>query len=33
MNQTIDPFLWFEKDAEAAVDFYMSVFDDAAIAR
>jgi predicted 3-demethylubiquinone-9 3-methyltransferase (glyoxalase superfamily) len=33
MNQQIDPFLWFEKDAEAAVDFYMSVFDDAAIAR
>ena len=33
MNQKIDPFLWFEKDAEAAVDFYLSVFDDAAIAR
>jgi len=33
MNQKIDPFLWFEKDAEAAVDFYMSVFDDAAITR
>ena len=33
MNQKIDPFLWFEKDAEAAVDFYVSVFDDAAIAR
>ena len=33
MNQKIDPFLWFEKDAEAAVDFYISVFDDAAIAR
>ena len=33
MNQQIDPFLWFEKDAEAAVDFYVSVFDDAAIAR
>ena len=32
MNQKIDPFLWFEKDAEAAVDFYMSVFDGATIA-
>jgi predicted 3-demethylubiquinone-9 3-methyltransferase (glyoxalase superfamily) len=27
----IDPFLWFEKDAEEAVKFYVSVFDDAKI--
>src|SRR6266705_3034136 len=33
MREKIDPFLWFEKDAEAAVDLYVSVFDDAAIAR
>ena len=29
--QKITPFLWFEKDAEAAVNFYVSVFDDAKI--
>jgi predicted 3-demethylubiquinone-9 3-methyltransferase (glyoxalase superfamily) len=28
---TINPFLWFEKDAEEAVNFYVSVFDDAKI--
>jgi predicted 3-demethylubiquinone-9 3-methyltransferase (glyoxalase superfamily) len=26
--QRITPFLWFEKDAEEAVAFYRSVFDD-----
>jgi predicted 3-demethylubiquinone-9 3-methyltransferase (glyoxalase superfamily) len=29
--QKITPFLWFEKDAEEAVDFYRSVFDDAEV--
>ena len=27
----INPFLWFEKDTEEAVEFYVSVFDDAKI--
>ena len=27
----IDPFLWFQKDCEAAVDFYVSTFEDAEI--
>jgi predicted 3-demethylubiquinone-9 3-methyltransferase (glyoxalase superfamily) len=26
--QTITPFLWFENDAEGAVNFYLSVFKD-----
>lgn len=29
----IDPFLWFQKDCEEAVDFYVSTFDDAEILR
>jgi predicted 3-demethylubiquinone-9 3-methyltransferase (glyoxalase superfamily) len=29
--QKITPFLWFEKDLEAAVKFYQSVFDDAEV--
>lgn len=29
--QTITPFLWFEEDAEHAVEFYRSVFDDAKV--
>jgi predicted 3-demethylubiquinone-9 3-methyltransferase (glyoxalase superfamily) len=29
----IDPFLWFEKDVEEAVNYYVSVFDDAKIER
>jgi predicted 3-demethylubiquinone-9 3-methyltransferase (glyoxalase superfamily) len=27
----IDPFLWFEKDCEDAVNFYVSTFEDAKI--
>jgi predicted 3-demethylubiquinone-9 3-methyltransferase (glyoxalase superfamily) len=27
----VNPFLWFEKDTEEAVEFYVSVFDDAKI--
>ena len=27
----INPFLWFQKDCEAAVDFYVSTFEDAEI--
>jgi predicted 3-demethylubiquinone-9 3-methyltransferase (glyoxalase superfamily) len=27
----IDPFLWFEKDCEEAVNFYVSTFEDAEI--
>ncbi|WP_176041340.1 VOC family protein [Burkholderia stabilis] len=29
--QRITPFLWFDHDAEAAANFYVSVFDDARI--
>lgn len=29
--QTITPFLWFDTQAEEAVDFYVSVFPDSAI--
>lgn len=28
-NITITPFLWFDHDAEAAIDRYLSLFDDA----
>lgn len=33
MNQTpkITPFLWFDHDAEEAIRFYLSIFDDAKI--
>jgi predicted 3-demethylubiquinone-9 3-methyltransferase (glyoxalase superfamily) len=31
--QRITPFLWFERDAEAAAAFYVSVFDRARITR
>jgi len=31
--QGITPFLWFEHDAEEAVHFYVSVFDDAKVTR
>ncbi|HWB81042.1 MAG TPA: VOC family protein [Nannocystaceae bacterium] len=31
--QRITPFLWFDDDAEAAVQFYTSIFDDARIIR
>jgi predicted 3-demethylubiquinone-9 3-methyltransferase (glyoxalase superfamily) len=31
--QRITPFLWFDRDAEAAAAFYVSVFDDARITR
>lgn len=30
-RSAITPFLWFEKDAEAALHFYLSVFDDGAV--
>ena len=30
-DQKITPFLWFDRDAEAAANFYVSVFDDARI--
>lgn len=30
-NQKITPFLWFDKNAEEAVNFYISVFKDAKI--
>ena len=29
MQQKITPFLWFEKDCEEAVNFYVSVFNEA----
>jgi len=29
--QTITPCLWFDRNAEEAVDFYMSVFDDSEV--
>ena len=29
----IDPFLWFQKDCEEAVNFYVSTFEDAEIVR
>ena len=29
--QRITPFLWFDRDAEAAAGFYVSVFDNARI--
>jgi predicted 3-demethylubiquinone-9 3-methyltransferase (glyoxalase superfamily) len=29
--QKITPFLWFDDNAEAAINFYVSLFDDAAI--
>lgn len=31
--QRITPFLWFDRDAEAAANFYVSVFDNARIVR
>lgn len=31
MTQKITPFLWFEDDAEDALTFYTSIFDDARI--
>lgn len=31
INQEITPFIWFEKDAEKAADYYVSVFPDSKI--
>ncbi len=31
MQQKITPFLWFDKNAQEAMDFYCSIFDNAAI--
>jgi predicted 3-demethylubiquinone-9 3-methyltransferase (glyoxalase superfamily) len=31
MSKKITPFLWFEQDAEAAVNYYLSVFKDSEI--
>ncbi|WP_186041083.1 VOC family protein [Burkholderia gladioli] len=31
--QRITPFLWFDQEAEAAANFYVSVFDDSRITR
>ena len=31
LQQKITPFLWFEEDAEGAMDFYVSIFDDSKV--
>ncbi len=31
MTRTITPFLWFDGNAEAAMDFYVSVFEDSEV--